>query len=60
MFAGSGGIDVIASGGVSGTGDLEKLKGLNFGGASLFGVISGRAIHDGRLDVGEAVRLCRM
>lgn len=59
-FAVSSGTDVIASGGVSGTGDLLKLKALSHGGITLFGVISGRAIHDGRLDVGEAVRLCRM
>ncbi len=60
VFAEGSGIEVIASGGVSDTRDLLSLKALVHGGASLFGVISGRAIHDGRLDVGEAVRLCRM
>lgn len=54
-----GGIDVIASGGVSGLDDLARLKELSYSGKTLFGVISGRAIHDGRLNVGEAVKLCR-
>ncbi len=52
-------IDIIASGGVSGIDDLVKLKALNSKGAELFGVIAGRAIHDGRLNVGEAVAICR-
>ncbi|MDA8081400.1 MAG: 1-(5-phosphoribosyl)-5-[(5-phosphoribosylamino)methylideneamino] imidazole-4-carboxamide isomerase [Actinomycetota bacterium] len=60
VFAAGSGIEVIASGGVSNTGDLLDLRALSHEGVSLFGVISGRAIHDGRLDVGEAVRLCRM
>ncbi|TAN29595.1 MAG: 1-(5-phosphoribosyl)-5-[(5-phosphoribosylamino)methylideneamino] imidazole-4-carboxamide isomerase [Actinomycetota bacterium] len=53
------GIDVIASGGVASPLDLVNLRGLNFRGKELFGAISGRAVHDGRLDVGEAVRICR-
>lgn len=44
-------IPVIASGGVSSMDDLRALKGC---GAPLDGVISGRALYDGRLDPAEA------
>jgi phosphoribosylformimino-5-aminoimidazole carboxamide ribotide isomerase len=45
-------IPVIASGGVSSLADLQALKG---SGAPLDGVISGRALYEGRLDLAEAV-----
>ena len=45
---------VIASGGVSSMADLKLLK--DAGGGLLEGVISGRAVYDGEIDVGEAVR----
>ncbi|MEO0820257.1 MAG: 1-(5-phosphoribosyl)-5-[(5-phosphoribosylamino)methylideneamino]imidazole-4-carboxamide isomerase [Pseudomonadota bacterium] len=47
-------IPVIASGGVS---SLEDLTALKASGVALDGVISGRALYDGRLDLGEAVAL---
>jgi phosphoribosylformimino-5-aminoimidazole carboxamide ribotide isomerase len=47
-------IPVIASGGVSSYDDLRALKAC---GAPLDGVISGRALYDGRIDVAQAVRL---
>jgi len=47
-------IPVIASGGVSSLDDLRALKDC---GAPLDGVISGRALYDGRIDVAEAVRV---
>jgi phosphoribosylformimino-5-aminoimidazole carboxamide ribotide isomerase len=47
-------IPVIASGGVSSYDDLRALKDC---GAALDGVISGRALYDGRIDVAHAVRL---
>lgn len=47
-------IPVIASGGVSSLDDLRALKAC---GAPLDGVISGRALYDGRIDPGEAARL---
>jgi len=47
-------IPVIASGGVSSIDDLRALKGC---GAPLDGVISGRALYDGRIDVADAARL---
>jgi phosphoribosylformimino-5-aminoimidazole carboxamide ribotide isomerase len=46
---------VIASGGVSNLEDLQKLKAYEHTG--IVGVISGRAIYDGRLDLAEAVAL---
>ena len=49
-------IPVIASGGVS---SLDDLRALKDSGAPLDGAISGRAIYEGRLDVGEAVALLR-
>ncbi|MEM6677244.1 MAG: 1-(5-phosphoribosyl)-5-[(5-phosphoribosylamino)methylideneamino]imidazole-4-carboxamide isomerase [Pseudomonadota bacterium] len=47
-------IPVIASGGVSSLDDLAALKAT---GAPLDGVISGRALYDGRLDPGAAIAL---
>lgn len=48
---------VIASGGVRGLSDLADLKANE--GAGIEGVISGRAIYDGRLDAGEALALLK-
>jgi phosphoribosylformimino-5-aminoimidazole carboxamide ribotide isomerase len=47
-------IPVIASGGVS---SLDDLRALRDCGAPLDGVISGRALYDGRIDPAEAQRL---
>jgi phosphoribosylformimino-5-aminoimidazole carboxamide ribotide isomerase len=47
-------IPIIASGGVSSMDDLRALKQC---GAPLDGVISGRALYDGRIDPAEAARL---
>ena len=44
-------IPVIASGGLSGIGDVERLKHE----PSLEGAITGRALYDGRLDAAEAM-----
>jgi len=46
---------VIASGGVSSLDDLRALKAVAASGVA--GVISGRAIYDGRIDVAEAIAL---
>ena len=52
------GVNVIASGGVSGQGDIVKLKELNL--PFLEGVIVGKALYDGRLDLGKAnALLCK-
>ncbi|MBC8338680.1 MAG: 1-(5-phosphoribosyl)-5-[(5-phosphoribosylamino)methylideneamino]imidazole-4-carboxamide isomerase [Rhodospirillales bacterium] len=48
-------VPVIASGGVSSMADLEALK--KAGDGLLEGVISGRALYDGRIDLAGAVRL---
>ena len=47
-------IPVIASGGIASIDDLRALKA---SGAPLDGAISGRALYEGRIDLGEAVRL---
>jgi phosphoribosylformimino-5-aminoimidazole carboxamide ribotide isomerase len=47
-------VPVIASGGV---GSLEDLRALKAGGAPLEGVICGRALYEGRVDLGAAVAL---
>jgi phosphoribosylformimino-5-aminoimidazole carboxamide ribotide isomerase len=49
-------IPVIASGGVSSLDDLRALKTC---GASLNGAISGRALYDGAIDLGEALALLK-
>ena len=55
------GIDVVASGGVGRPGDLTDLADLEAlkkaGEGTLEGVISGRALYDGRINVTEAVKL---
>ena len=47
-------IPVIASGGIA---SLDDLRALKESGAPLDGAISGRALYEGRIDLGEAVRL---
>ncbi len=46
-------VNLIASGGISSMGDLEKLSRLEQSG--LVGCITGKAIYDGRIDLREAV-----
>lgn len=48
-------IPIIASGGVSSLDDLRALKAHSA--AGIAGVISGRALYDGRIDLAEAVKL---
>ncbi|WP_109807635.1 1-(5-phosphoribosyl)-5-[(5-phosphoribosylamino)methylideneamino]imidazole-4-carboxamide isomerase [Sphingosinithalassobacter portus] len=50
-------IPVIASGGVAGIGDIEALTGHVRDGVE--GVITGRALYDGRLDLAEAIRVAK-
>jgi len=47
---------VIASGGVASVADIERLAPVA---AHIEGIITGRAIYEGTLDVAEGVRLCR-
>ncbi|MGY9052270.1 MAG: HisA/HisF-related TIM barrel protein, partial [Rhodobacterales bacterium] len=49
-------IPVIASGGISSVDDLRALKACN---ATLNGVISGRALYDGIINVPEAAALLK-
>jgi phosphoribosylformimino-5-aminoimidazole carboxamide ribotide isomerase len=46
---------IIASGGVSSLSDLEEIK--RHEGSGIEGVISGRALYDGRINVGAALKL---
>lgn len=48
---------VIASGGVAGIRDIERL--LESGGPGILGVITGRALYTGALSLEEAIALCR-
>ena len=52
-------LDVIASGGVGGLGDLRDLAAVEADGRRLAGVIAGKAIYEGCLDVAEAVAVLR-
>lgn len=56
-FAEQVNLPVIASGGVSGIDDIRNLLPLEEYGVT--GVITGRAIYEGRLDLKEAIELCR-
>ena len=58
LAAAPAGIDVIASGGVSGVEDVVALARLGAGGKTLGGVIVGTAIYEGKLSVAEGVMAC--
>ena len=49
-----GGLNVIASGGVTTPEDLAALRRMN-----LYGAIVGRALYDGRMTVAQALAACR-
>jgi phosphoribosylformimino-5-aminoimidazole carboxamide ribotide isomerase len=51
-----GGLQVIASGGVKSIDDIRALIGLKA--SNLWGVITGRAIYEGTLDITQAFKLC--
>jgi phosphoribosylformimino-5-aminoimidazole carboxamide ribotide isomerase len=51
-----GNVNVIASGGVSNINDIKALLALKK--KNLYGVITGKAIYEGVLDVKEALSLC--
>jgi phosphoribosylformimino-5-aminoimidazole carboxamide ribotide isomerase len=48
-------VDLIASGGVGSISDLEELSMVEASNRQLYGAVVGRAIHDGRIDVQEAL-----
>ena len=50
-------VDVIASGGVGRMADLEALDAIEVAGRRLAGVIAGKAIYEGHVDVAAAVEL---
>lgn len=50
-------ISVIASGGISGIGDVAKIMSLSRYG--VIGMIIGQALYKGRLDLGEAIKLTK-
>jgi phosphoribosylformimino-5-aminoimidazole carboxamide ribotide isomerase len=50
------GADVIVSGGIRGADDVAAVAQAARGGAGLAGVIAGKAIYEGRLDVAEGLR----
>jgi phosphoribosylformimino-5-aminoimidazole carboxamide ribonucleotide (ProFAR) isomerase len=51
-------VPLIASGGVSGSGDIEALRGLiSPDGRRLAGVIVGKAIYEGKVDVRAALEV---
>ena len=52
-------VDVIASGGIGTPEDLRELAAVEVDGRRLAGVIAGKAIYEGHVDVAEAVMLLR-
>jgi len=50
------GVNIIASGGIKDLEDIKALLALKH--PNLYGVITGKAIYEGKLDVREALRLC--
>lgn len=53
------GAPLVASGGVSSLDDLRVLAGVRAHGRGLEGVIVGKALHEGTIDVASAVAACR-
>ena len=51
-------LPLIASGGVGGLSDLVALRAIEVDGRGLAGVIVGRALYEGRLDIEEAIAAC--
>lgn len=51
-------VPVIASGGVASVGDIEALAKLDVNGRSIAGVITGRAVYEGKFTVAEGVAAC--
>lgn len=49
-------LNVVAAGGVSSIEDIKKLKAL--GAERLKGVIIGKALYEGKIDLAEAMRIC--
>ena len=49
-------IPIIASGGVAGIDDIKQLLGMKL--PKLMGVITGKPIYEGKLDLKEAIQLC--
>ena len=49
-------LDVVASGGVGMPGHLDDLANLDVGGRRVAGIIVGRALYEGTVDVADAVR----
>lgn len=49
--------DVVLAGGISSIDDIRRLKALGL--RSLAGVIVGKALYEGRLDLREAISLCK-
>jgi len=55
-FLGATSLDVVASGGVSSLDDVRKLKALEKDG--LTGIIIGKALYEGKIDLADAMRIC--
>ena len=58
-ICGPGGVELVASGGVSSLADLSVLANIRNDGWGVFGAISGKAIQEGRLSVKDAVETCK-
>lgn len=51
-------VPVIASGGVASVGDIKALAALDVNGRGVAGVITGRAVYEGKFTVAEGVAAC--
>jgi phosphoribosylformimino-5-aminoimidazole carboxamide ribotide isomerase len=58
-LAGASGAEVIVSGGMSGMGDVDASVRAAAAGRGIAGVIVGKALYEGRIDLAEAVRRAR-
>ena len=51
-------VPVIASGGVASVADIAALAALDVNGRGIAGVITGRAVYEGKFTVAEGVAAC--
>ena len=51
-------LNIVASGGISSIEDVKKMKSLADSHRNLVGIIIGKALYEGTIDLGEAIKIC--
>jgi phosphoribosylformimino-5-aminoimidazole carboxamide ribotide isomerase len=59
MLSAAGDAQVIIAGGVSSVADIMKIKEISVSNKNLYGIITGKAIYEGRLDLAQAISILK-